>query len=243
MKIVIMTTCYNASKYIKRCIDSVKYQKYKNYIMVITDDMSTDNSVSVIKHEINGIDNIKLIENTKKMYQPGNYWVISHLPFVEPEDILVTLDGDDWFPNDMTLDRVVEYYEKTKCLMCFGQFIIYHSEGIYSNGFTTRPYDINNIRTQSWTTSHLRTFKAKVFNSIKEEDLLSPTNNYWEVTGDQAIIFPMIEMCGGDNIHFTNDINYVYNCETELNDYKVNGELQRQYENLIRNKEKYQRKF
>ncbi len=243
MKIIIMTTLYNAEKYIKKCIDSVKCQSFKNYKMVITDDMSTDNSSNIVKELIKDDDRFVLIENQKKFYQPGNYYQISKLSFVEDEDIIVTLDGDDWFPDSDVLSRVFSYYFRTNYLMSFGQFIHYHSEGNYSPGFTSRPNSFINIRNQPWTTSHLRTFKAKVFKQIKEEDLIGPTGNYWETTGDQVIIFPMIEMVGEENIYFTNDINLVYNVETSLNDYKVNSDRQKQYEQLIRSKDPYKRIF
>ena len=243
MKIIIMTTLYNAEKYISRCIESVKTQSFKNFKMVITNDLSTDNSSNIVKELIKDDDRFMLIENKTKFYQPGNYYQISKLPFIEDEDILVTLDGDDWFSSSDVLSRVFSYYFRTNYLMSFGQFIHYHSEGTYSPGFTRRPNSLTNIRKQPWTTSHLRTFKAKVFKAIKEEDLIAPTGNYWEVTGDQAIVFPMIEMVGEENIYFTNDVNLIYNVETSLNDYKVNTDRQKQYEQLIRNKEPYKRIF
>lgn len=101
MKLIIMTTLYNAEKYIGSCIESVKNQTYKNFKMVITDDMSTDNSREIVKELIKDDDRFLLIENQAKFYQPGNYWQISNLDFVEDEDILVTLDGDDFFQIQM----------------------------------------------------------------------------------------------------------------------------------------------
>lgn len=243
MKIIIMTTLYNAEKYIKKCIDSVKIQSYKNFKMVITDDMSNDNSVNIVKENIADDDRFILIENKTKFYQPGNYYQISKLLFVDDEDILVTLDGDDFFPDENVLSRVFSYYFRTNYLMSFGQFVHYHGHNQYSPGFTSRPNSFENLRSQPWTTSHLRTFKAKVFKQIKEEDLKAPTGNYWEVTGDQSIIFPMIEMVGLENVYFTNDINLVYNVETSLNDFKVNSDRQKFYEKLIRSKDKYPRIF
>lgn len=243
MKIVIMTTLYNAEKYIGKCIESVKNQSFKNFKMVITDDMSTDNSREIVKELIKDDDRFLLIENKTKFYQPGNYWQITNLDFVEDEDILVTLDGDDWFPDSEVLIRVFMYYFRTNFLMTFGQFVHYHCEGKFSSGFTQRPNSFINIRNQPWTTSHLRTFKAKVFKKIDKNDLIGPTGNFWETTGDLAIIFPMIEMVGEENIYFTNDINLIYNIETSLNDYKVNSEKQKLYEQMIRAKKSYERIF
>lgn len=243
MKLVITTALYNSEKYIKRCIDSVKSQTYKNFKMVITDDMSTDRSCEIVKDNISGDDRFILIENKTKLYVPGNHFQVSKLDFVDDEDILVTLDGDDWFFDENVLSRVFSYYFRTNYLMSFGQFIHYHSEGNYSPGFTRQPNDLINIRTQPWTTSHLRTYKTKLFKNIQESDLISPTGNYWETTGDLAIIFPMIEMIGGENIYFTNDINLVYNVETNINDYKVDLNKQNLYANLIRSKDRYSRIF
>lgn len=239
--IVIMTTLYNAKFYIKRCIESVKIQSVKNFKMIITDDLSTDNSIEIVKENISNDSRFILIENTNKMYQPGNYYQISKLDFINDEDILVTLDGDDWLPDEHVLKRIEDYYEGG-CLMSFGQFIQFEGNEKYTPGFTRMP-DFNNLRDSDWVTSHLRTFKAKVFRGIDESDLKAPNGNFWEVTGDQAIIYPMIEMCGPENVHFTQDINYVYNTENEINDYKINTRLQLEYSKMIKNKNKYLRKF
>lgn len=239
MKIVIMTTCYNASQYIERCILTVKHQSFRNYMMVITDDMSTDNSVDVAIKTIDGDPRFLVIRNDTKMYQPGNYWQISHKDFVEPDDILVTLDGDDWFPDENVLSRVFSYYFYSNILMSFGQFGIFTgNDKPLKKGFTRKPI-FDNLRNEPWTTSHLRTFKAKVFNSINEDDLKSPNGNYWEVTGDMAIIYPMLEMVGENYVHFTDDLNLIYNCETPFNDFKVNQNRQIAYEQMIRRKPKY----
>jgi glycosyltransferase involved in cell wall biosynthesis len=243
MKIIVMTTLYNAEKYIGRCIESVKSQTYRNFKMIIVDDLSTDNSSTIVKELIKDDDRFVFVSNVVKRYMPGNYYHSLQLQFVKDEDIVVNLDGDDWFSDSDVLSRVFSYYFRTNYLMSFGQFVHYHSEGNYSPGFTRRPNSFINIRQQAWTTSHLRTFKAKVFKAIKEEDLIGPTGNYWETTGDLAIIFPMIEMVDEENIYFTNDINLIYNVETSLNDYKVDGTKQNFYADLIRSKEPYKRIF
>ena len=42
-------------------------------VCYITDDLSTDKTVEKIKEIIKSDNRFVLIENTKKMYQPGNY--------------------------------------------------------------------------------------------------------------------------------------------------------------------------
>ncbi len=56
----IITPCYNSEKFISETIMSVKSQTYVNWEMLITDDGSTDNSISIIKNFIESDDRIKL---------------------------------------------------------------------------------------------------------------------------------------------------------------------------------------
>lgn len=53
---------YNASKYLRECIDSVLAQTFKDFEFLIVDDGSDDDSVEIVKsyHD----DRIRLIENT-----------------------------------------------------------------------------------------------------------------------------------------------------------------------------------
>ena len=44
----IIVPCYNSSKFICQCIDSVLIQSYSNWEMLIVDDCSSDNSRDLI---------------------------------------------------------------------------------------------------------------------------------------------------------------------------------------------------
>ncbi|QLR04782.1 glycosyltransferase family 2 protein [Providencia rettgeri] len=48
MKVTIIIACYNAEKYIKETLDSCINQSYKDIQIIITDDCSQDNSISVV---------------------------------------------------------------------------------------------------------------------------------------------------------------------------------------------------
>jgi len=61
----IITPSYNSSKFIEETINSVLAQSYKNWEMIIVDDLSTDNSISVIKNYIKQDNRIKLIQLEK----------------------------------------------------------------------------------------------------------------------------------------------------------------------------------
>jgi glycosyltransferase involved in cell wall biosynthesis len=234
----VLTTCYNAKKYIGKCIDSLKSQTV-DFRCYITDDISTDESVEYVEGLIESDERFILIKNTTKMYQPGNYWQVLQRDEIDDEDICVTVDGDDWLPNDEVLANVTKYYEDPNIWITCGQFLEYKGVNKYARGFTTKPNSFNNLRKLPWRSSHLRTFKAWLFREIQEEDLKAPNGNYWEVTGDLSFMFPMLEMAGMERAYYTQDINYIYNVETDLNDFKVNLSKQLQYANLIRAKKPY----
>ena len=47
--ISVIIPCYNLEKYIGDCLDSVFYQTFKDFEVIIVDDGSTDKSVEIIK--------------------------------------------------------------------------------------------------------------------------------------------------------------------------------------------------
>ena len=54
--ISVIVPCFNAEKYIERCLDSILKQTYRNIEVIVVDDGSTDDSAARIK-EISKLDN------------------------------------------------------------------------------------------------------------------------------------------------------------------------------------------
>jgi glycosyltransferase involved in cell wall biosynthesis len=233
--IIIVTTLYNASEYIEKCIGSIMGQNFKDFKCYITDDMSTDNSVSLVKNLIKYDDRFILIENITKKYQPGNYdQIIRNNPNISDDDIIVEIDGDDWLPDSKTLGRIKEAYNDENIWITNGSFR--YSDG--SLGFSSKQ-NLIDLRNNTFTASHMRTWKAFLWRKIKEEDLKDENGVYWKVAGDLAFMFPMLEMSGEEHYLFLNDINYVYNGENPLNDHKVNNHDVIETCKKIINKDKY----
>ncbi len=53
IKVSIIVPVYNSDKYLKKCLDSIQNQTYKNYEAIIINDGSTDNSSKIIQEYIN----------------------------------------------------------------------------------------------------------------------------------------------------------------------------------------------
>lgn len=100
---------YNSSKWINKCIDSVLSQLYQDYELIIVDDISSDNSVELIKKYNDP--RIKLIELDHKAYNGGTRNI--GVENANGEYILF-LDCDDWIYSNMSLFEIAKVIKETK---------------------------------------------------------------------------------------------------------------------------------
>ena len=153
---IILTTTYNCENYVEKSLLSIMSQRFKDFKCYITDDMSTDNTVDVIKKTINGDDRFILIENKTKMFQAGNYDQVIRGLNTDDDEICIEVDGDDWLPNPNVFTLINEVYQDPDVWITSGSFK-YHDG---RPGFANPPTNFTNIRKQTFTLSHLRTWKS-----------------------------------------------------------------------------------
>ena len=97
--ISILITNYNKSKFLKKTINSLKINSYKNYEIILFDDASTDDSLVKLKE----FRNIKLIKNRKKKYKSSALNQINGIIecFKKSKgNFICLLDGDDFFSKN-----------------------------------------------------------------------------------------------------------------------------------------------
>jgi glycosyltransferase involved in cell wall biosynthesis len=232
---IILTTTYNCENYVEKSLLSIMGQRFKNFKCYITDDLSTDNTIDVIIKTISGDDRFILIENKQKMYQPGNYDQVIRGLDIPDNEICVEIDGDDWLPNSNVLSFINDVYKDENIWMTSGSFK-YHDG---RPGFANPPKNFTNIRKQTFTLSHMRTWKSWLWKKIKEEDLKDNDGNYWSVAGDLSFMYPMLEMSGEKHFKYISETLYIYNESNPLNDHKVNMPKVSSTVNVIRNKQHY----
>ena len=231
---IILTTTFNCEKFIERCLLSIMSQKFKDFTCYITDDMSTDKTVEIVKSTIKDDPRFILIENHCKFHQPGNYDQVIRFRATNGDEICVEVDGDDWLPNPNVLGNINQVYQDPNVWMTSGSFKYHDGRPGFAN-----PPTRTDVRKQTFTLSHMRTWKAWLWKKIEIEDLKDENGNYWEVAGDLAFMFPMFEMCGLEHYRFLTEINYIYNESNPINDHKVNMNKVINTVNKIRNKKPY----
>ncbi|MBP9842006.1 MAG: glycosyltransferase [Simkaniaceae bacterium] len=154
-------------------------------------------------------------------------------------EIIVTLDGDDWLYNYNVLNQLNKVYNSRTVWLTHGRLITY--PGNAATWCEPVPPHIvkNNAFRQFKCPSHLRTFYSWLFKKIKLEDLLY-NGEFFAMTWDMAMMYPMIEMAG-ERHAFISALNYVYNILNPINDNKVNADLQNMLDRYIRQSEPYLR--
>ena len=108
--ISILITNYNKEKFLKKCLDSVSNQTYKNYEVILYDDCSNDKSLEIIKN----YKKIKLIRNKKRSNKSAPLNQINGLirGFKKSKgNIICLLDGDDYFDKNK-LRKIFKFFSK-----------------------------------------------------------------------------------------------------------------------------------
>jgi glycosyltransferase involved in cell wall biosynthesis len=121
----IIIPLYNVEKWIKICLRSVRAQTYKNFQCIIIDDLSTDSSTQVIREEIGGDDRFVLIVNKTKKLALQNIYDGINYSAPASEDVIITLDGDDWFSSKDVLEKVNNVYNSSGCWLTYGSYAEY----------------------------------------------------------------------------------------------------------------------
>lgn len=111
-KISIVIPVFNSSAYIKECVESVYNQTYQNFNIIVVDDGSSDNSLSILNEykENKNLDNLILISQENR----GPSYARNRGLEVADGEYIAFLDSDDkWLPSKLErqLDIFIKYPE------------------------------------------------------------------------------------------------------------------------------------
>lgn len=234
-RFVIYSAGYNCSKYVKRCMNSIQSQKYTDYIHIIVDDASIDETYNTIVQNRD--------PNTVVFKASENVgWLANSMKYLcyNLNDIIMLVDLDDFLPHNNVLNMINKVYNIYNCWLTYGSFLWL---GKNINEGTAYPDSViknKTFREYDWRGVHPQTFKGFLWSNIKKEDLQDNDGNYLMSAYDVAIMHPMLEMSPPDKIKFIGETLYVYDNTNPLNIGKMRKHEQINNEKLIRSKQKYE---
>ena len=250
---VVFITSYNNIKWVKKNLDSVLMQDYENFRVIYVDDASSDGTGEFVEQYIkdhNLQNKFTLIKNTKRKRKMANLYNALYL--CKDHEIVVMLDGDDWFACDWAFKKINRAYDNSKVWLTYGQYRNEPASEARRFGFSPKGYcspvpghvkKRRSYRRHAFVYMHPRSFYAWLFKCVKLEDLISETVRGWNgkfypVSNDLAMYYPMIEMAH-EHVHFISDVMYVRNVYSDLVWFKVDKYLQSKVAQEIRRKPWY----
>lgn len=240
---VIVINSYNNAQWYQQNLDSIFNQSYSNFRVIYTDDCSTDGTATIVEQYItehNLQNKVTLIKNQSRMLKMANMYNAIHC--TRDHEIIVELDGDDWFADKHVLKKLNRVYRDEQVWLTYGtykEFPSGHIGRFWCKEFPEHVIKQNEFRNNGWHTGALRTYYAWLFKLINLEDL-KYNSEFVPTACDVAYIYPMLEMAG-ERITLITDVLYIYNRATHLNESKVNADNISVIASYLCNKPKYNR--
>lgn len=113
MKISVIMACKNEKNTIEKAIESVLFQTYKNFEIIVVDGHSTDGTLELLKKYS---DYVKIFpEREKGIYQAMNYGIE-----LADGDIFYFLNANDSIFNENVFERVMKCFDETNADFIYG---------------------------------------------------------------------------------------------------------------------------
>ena len=189
-RLIVVTPAYNCEKTIERSLYSVAGQTYKEWKMIIIDDMSTDHTASVTQDFIsrnNLNEKMQLVSRVEKFGETRNTWEVCHT--LEENDIVVRLDASDFITDLGCFEYINALYNE------YNPAVLWTAHRwAFTDHNISGPIDPNiSVYDQPWRSSHMKTFRVSDFLGINEKNFKDENGDWIMIGCDQAVFLPMME--------------------------------------------------
>ena len=125
VSISIILPCFNCQDFIGLAIDSVKWQSYTDWELLIVDDGSTDRSHEIIREHAADDRRIRVFTQ-----QNGGVSKARNLALANARgDFLALLDADDWLPPESLQARIGKFNQSPATTFVDGRVDVYNEMG------------------------------------------------------------------------------------------------------------------
>jgi len=190
-RFVFVIPAYNAESTITQTLLSILSQTHRNWKVIIRDDLSTDNTVKVaqgFRDYMNLGEKIEIQVNHEKKWEVQN--VIEMIHQCNDDDIICRLDADDWLTDTDILTILNHRYS----VEGYDAVWTAHRWGFSSTNISAHLPDNADVYKHPWVTSHFKTFRKSLINSISDKNFRNDEGSYFKRIGDQAIYLPVLHL-------------------------------------------------
>ncbi len=219
-RFVVFVPSFNNEKYCEENLRSIEEQDYENFRVIYVDDASTDETYLKVSNFIEKSklkEKFNLIKNSKNKKNIANlYFVVNDL--CEDDEIVVNLDGDDFFSHKKVLSDLNAYYQLDSVWMTWGSYVVWSTGEL---GCHAKPVEMSFlksgiIRKRPYSYSHLKTFYAGLFKKIKKEDFFY-NGDFIKFAPDLPTMLPLLEL-SRTHARFIPETLYIYNDQNSISE-------------------------
>lgn len=207
--IKIIVNCGPAELYIARCIASIRCQSFAAWQAYVTVDPCGDDTSLQACLAGEGDSRIHVHRNSERQFSMANLIHGVRWSAAQREDIIVVLDGDDWFATPDALRIIHDTYRQSNCWMTYGSWVA--DRPVMQGMWPAYPEGLSDFRSHRWLGTAVRTWKRWLWDLLDDRDFRDAHGNYFRVTEDQAVMLPMLEMSGTAKARHIQDVLMVYN--------------------------------
>jgi glycosyltransferase involved in cell wall biosynthesis len=214
-KFKIITPAFNCEEKIETTLYSIIGQTYKDWELIVLDDVSTDNTgkkVLSIADRNNVLDKVKVKRREVKYGEVRN--THEEVNLLNENDVVIRLDAGDWLTDLGCLEFLNAIYQQ------YDPAVLWTA---HRWAFTDRNIsgDIDpniSMYEQPWRSSHLKTFRAKEFFGLDQRNFLDEEGNWIMIGCDQAVFLPMMERARRKNKRLLYFPRVMYHYDINLED-------------------------
>jgi len=208
LRFVFVVTFRNCERFLARCADSLLLQGHRDWIAYFRDDASSEAVSSLPKDP-------RIIYQRRE--ERGGGLLNFHEALMEnelvPSDVVCWVDGDDYLVGRDALDTVRLLYERTGCLLSYGQYETCQSRSGHCRAYTRDEF--KRLRSCGFLASHLKTFRYSLYMEAMRQDplcdrYLDADGRFFDMANDVSAMTPLLEVAGFERVAFNPVVVYHY---------------------------------
>lgn len=203
--LTVVIPVYNVERYLKRCIESVLAQEWKDYEILLVDDGSTDHSPQICDDYVKDYDFISVIHKENGGLSEARNTGISHAK----GEYVYFPDSDDWIEPD-TFIALAEALESQEFdIISFNRdFVKGEEDAIVSEPEVTQVFEGKDAFVQMLKHRYITGFaNDKIYRKslFVDNNILFPSRKYYEDLGTNYKLF-----LSAQKVYATNQKYYHY---------------------------------
>lgn len=218
MRFLVVVPVYNGPDLLERCLQSIAEQDDDEFDVLVADDASTDRAVAETIYRFFETQDRGLISyyriRSENVGATRNLVEAIRWFYMEPEDVVLVVDGDDRLAHPQVLSRLREIYEAPWVDLSYGS---YEPDPPNENcpPAVEIPFWVLKagcIRLMClhdrmpW--NHPISFRRRLFDALSDDDFMM--GDEWMRHGyDVTLMCPLIELAG-TRVHFCDEVLYTY---------------------------------